>query len=331
MNYYGYVDIAIAFLFIILLLCIITSGINELIMHALKQRGTFLKKAITYILNDEKAKQDLSQDFYNHPVIDALKKNDKRPPSYISSDAFSAAIIDLVVRQYEQSQQQQPAGAANSTAAPTDALKLFQAGLEALKPSYVKTLLRSVTAGSADFDQLKKNLAKWFDDYMDRVSGWYKSKMQLMLFIIGFGVAVFLNVDTFRLLSDLNTNSTLRMQVADAAEQYMETHQLDMRNADSLDVIFDDIDSTYETLSAFDLPIGWNETEREGSENIFQAFWRANSMYFTRGEWFKSIIGWLVTAGFLSFGAPFWFQLLNKLIDLRKAGKKPQQANEEKG
>jgi len=33
----------------------------------------------------------------------------------------------------------------------------------------------------------------------------------------------------------------------------------------------------------------------------------------------KMIIGWLITALALSLGAPFWFDLLNKLMNLRSS------------
>jgi len=40
--------------------------------------------------------------------------------------------------------------------------------------------------------------------------------------------------------------------------------------------------------------------------------------------WFLKILGWLITALAISFGAPFWFDLLNRLVDLRGSGKKPE-------
>ncbi|MCW2525306.1 MAG: hypothetical protein JWM76_166, partial [Pseudonocardiales bacterium] len=35
------------------------------------------------------------------------------------------------------------------------------------------------------------------------------------------------------------------------------------------------------------------------------------------------IVGWLVTAFAVSFGAPFWFEALSKLGNLRNTGTKP--------
>lgn len=55
------------------------------------------------------------------------------------------------------------------------------------------------------------------------------------------------------------------------------------------------------------LPIGW-----QGG---------AISMSFTQ------VVGWLVTASATLFGAPFWFDVLQKFVRLRGAGSKPGEAN----
>ena len=41
---------------------------------------------------------------------------------------------------------------------------------------------------------------------------------------------------------------------------------------------------------------------------------------------FDTFIGWLITALAISLGAPFWFDMLNKLISLRSSGKKSDNA-----
>lgn len=40
-------------------------------------------------------------------------------------------------------------------------------------------------------------------------------------------------------------------------------------------------------------------------------------------NWFAAIVGWLVTALMASLGAPFWFELLGRLVNLRGVGSKP--------
>lgn len=60
------------------------------------------------------------------------------------------------------------------------------------------------------------------------------------------------------------------------------------------------------------------EKDKEGA--IVQS--EHNHVYFRKGRYFRSMVwknfwGYLVTALFISLGAPFWFDLLNKVIKLR--------------
>jgi len=40
-----------------------------------------------------------------------------------------------------------------------------------------------------------------------------------------------------------------------------------------------------------------------------------------RDQWLTMILGWLITAFAVSLGAPFWFDLLNKFVNIRASGK----------
>ena len=41
------------------------------------------------------------------------------------------------------------------------------------------------------------------------------------------------------------------------------------------------------------------------------------------------VVGWLLTGAALTLGAPFWFDLLNKFVNLRGAGVKPKRQDEQ--
>ncbi len=57
--------------------------------------------------------------------------------------------------------------------------------------------LRSLWQESgADVGTFKVKLEQWFDDTMQRATGWYKRYTQFVLFIIGMVMAVVFNVDT---------------------------------------------------------------------------------------------------------------------------------------
>jgi hypothetical protein len=46
------------------------------------------------------------------------------------------------------------------------------------------------------------------------------------------------------------------------------------------------------------------------------------------GAWVLKAIGWLITGLAVALGAPFWFDLLNKLVNLRGSGPRPALATQ---
>jgi len=51
--------------------------------------------------------------------------------------------------------------------------------------------------------------------------------------------------------------------------------------------------------------------------------WGKDSLNLTTGGWIQRVLGWLLTMIAVSLGAPFWFDMLNKIINIRNAGTKP--------
>jgi len=60
-------------------------------------------------------------------------------------------------------------------------------------------------------------------------------------------------------------------------------------------------------IDALHLPIGWE---------------LANNL--TACQWIMRISGWILTIAALSFGAPLWFDLLVKLVNIRNTARRPQ-------
>ena len=147
--------------------------------------------------------------------------------------------------------------------------------------------------GEGGAGELKAKLSGWFDEGMTRVSGWYKRQAKLFIFGIAAVVTVASNARTIHIAEALWRNDALRTQLAvqaEAAVREGEVAELEVKQL--------------ERLERF--PIGWN-----GSP-------------WTWIEFFKSLAGWLITAAAVSLGAPFWFDLLSKVANLRGAGGKAQ-------
>jgi hypothetical protein len=67
---------------------------------------------------------------------------------------------------------------------------------------------------NGNYTTFVKAIEDWYDDHMDRVSGWYVKNMTLVLVIIGFVIAAMWNVDTLRLARALSCNAALRTSVS---------------------------------------------------------------------------------------------------------------------
>ena len=68
----------------------------------------------------------------------------------------------------------------------------------------------------------------------------------------------------------------------------------------------------------YTLPIGWDpKTRSHWTPSAWQTEWSV---------WLMAICGWLLTALAASLGAPFWFDLLGKAINMRMAGGTPQRS-----
>jgi hypothetical protein len=70
----------------------------------------------------------------------------------------------------------------------------------------------------SDIAGARAAIAQWFDDGMDRVSGWYKRRSQQLVFGIALVITVALNIDTLLIADRLSRDATLRSLVVAAGE-----------------------------------------------------------------------------------------------------------------
>ncbi len=87
-----------------------------------------------------------------------------------------------------------------------------------------RALLALVDAAGNDVNKARENIENWFNSSMDRVSGWYKRRSQVIILVLGLGVAVALNADTVILVKRLSTDKTMRDSLVAAAEAYAKTN-----------------------------------------------------------------------------------------------------------
>ena len=179
------------------------------------------------------------------------------------------------------------------------------AGLQAAARQHSEELasvLRVLTEEAAgNVERVRTAIEAWFDAGMDRVSGWYKRWTQLWQLIIGLILAIALNINIVTIGLTLWHDIPLRTAIVAEAEKRAQESESSPR-----------FDQTREMLKATRLPLGWPD----GLPFIQRPFdWKTFDG--------SLLAGWLLTAIGASFGAPFWFDLLNRFVKLRSGGPRP--------
>lgn len=382
----GAFDIVIGLVFIYLLYSLLATTIQEIIANKLSYRAKFLEKGIMRMLNDyldddtawvkrifnslsinklppaTNGEGEFSKAFYDHPLIKYLGENGKyRKPAYLKSESFSKVVIDLLKGiNLKPGADPKPLIEAalkegilnwNPSAKPDDK------PVKSIPDDTLKFLNSLWVDAEGDLGKFKTMLESWYDETMDRVSGWYKKYSQFILLLIGFVIAIVFNVDTIKIVGTLERDPKLREQIVGQAQAFLKVHPnldkekadvkaVNKRQADSImpnlkdsaakDSIAkiasllkrknDSTDAEYEAIrqkgislnkQANDLVQGdvkkMNESLGTGIHHLGikkpNAFWK----------FMKAVFGWILTAIALSLGAPFWFDLLNKLMKLRSS------------
>jgi len=235
--------------------------------------------------------------------------------------------------------------------------------------------LRSIWLESqGDVTAFRKLLEKWFDDTMERCTGWYKKNTQYLLLVIGLVIAIIFNVDTISIAGKLEKDPKLRDAVVQQSDAFVKAHpnlyqerisELNTNNKTyqaAVAVIKKDSTAKTDTVNATLTLVKSDSIARAESDSLLNRgkllAHQADSLVkgdiakvngvmgmglnsFTfkdrdLGDFLLSLLGWIITALALSLGAPFWFDLLNKLMKLRGSvststtteGKKTGQKNE---
>jgi hypothetical protein len=312
----------IALTFIFALISLITQSICEMVISWIGMRANFLKGVITETLGDVALNKNYAELLYDHPQIDLTKKDYKSVPSYISSANFSETLIDVFCREYENahivfSKDEQGNTTVIDNTQIKDAFGQFKSGVDEMNYSDLKILLTGFIKRSSDLASLQKNIQEWYDELMNRATGWFKSKLQAILFTVSLVFVVSINANLFTIVDSLNANPALAEKISVTAETYVASHPNAGKTTDTtLAHILKDVDN----LKATNVPLGWDEFQRPPLEVPEPFTWKD-----FKQSWMGVLTGWLLMAILASLGAPFWFQLLSKFIDLRKTGVKPEE------
>ena len=274
-------DTAIGLILVFLLMSLICSALREILESVLKQRAVDLEHGLRELLQDPVG-DALVKDLYSHPMINGL-----------FSGEYEAKRHTLIARWFGLGRKLPSyIPKANFARAIID---LYQQGK--VQSPAVQAALRSLSQDTGnDIVALRTNIEGWFDSSVERIGGWYKRRTQAILLALGLIMAFALNVNTIKIANALYKQSALRAAVVATAQTV--TQQVQPAAGTPQQQVENSI-GTLNTLANSGLPMGWS-----GRDWKYWAGWRA---------W----LGWFLTAVAVTLGAPFWFDMLNKVVSLR--------------
>jgi hypothetical protein len=234
----------------------------------------------------------------------------------------------------------------------------------------LKPLLLNAEKFIADEEQAlakaRQNVENWFTETMDRMSGVYKRRAQAISFIVGVFLALLVNIDSVTITEALWREPTLRQALIAQAE--MEVAQAKAtgqppQQAESSNPVTD----LQDKLKDLNLPFGWTKIPRYDATGALckwmptadktdsdrfgiklpaiesfndiklvltgsaQLVCYSPAVNFNSTNGLKWLLGILITGGAASQGAPFWFEILSKLVNVRSVGIKPEDQAKKKG
>jgi hypothetical protein len=86
-----------------------------------------------------------------------------------------------------------------------------------IQPQTLAHIQRLFAAAGDDAELFAAKLKDWFNETNDRATGWYKRKLQLILFWLGFVIAVAFNVDSIKIARFLAKDEDARKDLATMA------------------------------------------------------------------------------------------------------------------
>lgn len=338
------VGFAISMLFLFLMLSAACSAIQEIAANLLLWRAKTLEKGLCGLFLSEQFKNAL----YGMPILKGLHSPDRRgnltrKPSYIPSASLALAVLDLA----KQEGIELTEAAANAPAAAPRVVKAAYAETE--------KLLQSIVRGAATVDEQKQRLENWYNDSMSRVSGWYKRKSHAWIWVFAILLCIALNADSITLSEKFWNDQTLRDAVVKEATDYVENPANKPRSDANNTSAASSATSSEPTKTEFDdsiarieevqtklpgVPMGWCFAKTPNAPvatcwpNLNQPLSLDHGIPVSPKDprrvdgrfmswWFWKVLGILLTALAISQGAPFWFDMLQKAVNLRLAGTPP--------
>lgn len=316
------IDILIGLIVIFLFVGLAISAGTEIISHWISLRSRGLKKALLGMIDGTAAQGTKIPDdhwFFSQALLRSMYVAREKFPSYMDSKTFSEALLLAIDNDFASKKGQ-------------ELVESLEKSLKALPlDEGLKQLIRSyIHQAEGNAGKLRALVEGWFDRVMDRTSGWYKRNVSIINLIIAVIIVGAANIDTLAIARALHGSDTLRAKMLEVADRVVATAPAPAPVASQPGA------AALPPAAAAENPTPSTNTDIEEShvqlkalKDEFKSMQQSGLPLGWEGDmptgvgWLTKVVGWLITICAATLGAPFWFDMLSKITNIRSAGPKP--------
>lgn len=304
-------------------------------------RSRYLEQTLRRFLDDGTLEQTVFERFHRHALIASTKDKNGHLPAYIEPATLARVVIQALPGPAQESLEQRCAR---------------------LLESPLKELLQALEPAADDIDAFRKRLSQQFNLATQSTSGRYKRHVQRITLLLAATVTLAGNLDTIAIINSLSGSGTVRAKALELAyhdagtltasdlqavpEQHASTaHGSEQKAKPGTVQAVPSTASASASASASSTSSTPAAAGRNEADALALAQWVSlldTGMHIgwpdptlqqalaagRSGSWsaiLNKLVGWSITLLALSMGAPFWFNLLQRLADIRGAGKRPEE------
>lgn len=301
-------EVIIGMIFTFMLLSLLGTTVNELLSAWRGWRGNYLEEGLKRLLEFDDDPSVFNK-FKDNALFKQLRSHDaplrmSKAPAWITSKDFANTLTHILKKKGETVEKVED---------------LFK---DLPEESQLRQVLEQLKdEGYENLDAFKGRLQSWFDGVMAQSSGWYKRHLQQVTFVVGLTIAGVLNADSFAIYDHLTQNAAARQSLAAMAENYVEANE-ELPTPELLNIA-DTVSLTGAEIKAKILELS-DKGELAEVKNILGLGWDEKDTKVGVITWGIRFLGWLITALAISLGAPFWFDILKKVVTIRSSGNDQQ-------
>lgn len=306
-------DVAAGVIFGFLAISLFTSAAVEAINSLFNVRVKTLKTGIMALVNDPNF-SGLAKELYAHALVNPLGPGGADPlknaPAYIDKMQFAEALLDVTGLS--------AADATTAAQAPgPQALAALKGQIANIADPQLRQLIQGIVNRSdGNLQKVKQDLANWFDNGMDRLSGRFKRQTQVMTFSIALLMAFLINVDALRIGTLLSGQPALIEKL-----KLTSIPSSPPANVDEAVRSGEEVMAAIDKMAQDGFPVGWapgHFLDIQDEKGNWNPLWGAPFSVL-----YRPLLGWFITAVAALFGAPFWFDALQSIVRLKGAGPSP--------